>query len=195
MEPNSTIMTDLPRLLCLMIACAGAVIAALSYVRRQRHPTAAVMQRQEPAPGVGKIIYHDAPTVRVAENQRVDRVRKLARLGPGEYIDVIENHGGPVPRFRVTLKSIGQQDDTPTAHIVVSFGGTQVSCGPAVKELGNNEFVLPRAGRIEPRTSVFHYHERGETLDFMRIKFRGIDADSGAAEIDVMQVSGHWLSG
>jgi hypothetical protein len=195
MEPNSTLMTDLPRLLCLLIAFVGALIAALSYVRRQRHQTAAIMQRQTPASSVGKIIYHDAPTVRVAENQRVDRVRKLARLAPGEYIDVIENRGSPVPRFRVTLKSISQQDDAPTAHILVSFGGTQVSCGPSVRELGNNEFVLPRAGRVEPRTSVFHYHERGETLDFMRIKFRGVDAESGAAEIDVMQVSGHWLSG
>lgn len=194
MESTSPIITDLPRLLCLVIALAGGLIAAASYWRRQRQPTALPVQRQ-PAANVGKIIYHDAPTVRVAENQRVDRVRKLARLAPGEYVDVIENRGSPVPRFRVSLKALGTRDDAPTAHVIVSYGGTQVSCGPLVQELGHNEFILPRTGRDEPRTSVFHYHERGDTLDFMRIKFRGIDADSGTAEIDVMQVSGHWLSG
>jgi hypothetical protein len=194
MEPTSPLMTDLPRLLCLVVALAGGLFAALSYVRRQRHSTAAVMQRQVPAPSVGKIIYHDAPTVRVAENQRVDRVRKLARLAPGEHIDVIENRGSPVPRFRVAIKTI-VPGEAPTAHVVVSFGGTQVSCGPLVQEIGHNEFILPRTNRDDSRTSVFHYHERGDTLDFMRIKFRGIDAESGAAEIDVMQVSGHWLAG
>lgn len=188
-------MTDLPRLLCLLIALAGGLLAAASYIRRQRHATIAGMQRQVPVQSPGKIIYHDAPTVRVAESQRVDRMRKLARLAPGEYVDVLENRGSPVPRFRVTLKGIGQRDAVPTAHIVVSFGGTQISCGPLVQELGNNEFVLPRAARDEPRSAVFHYHERGDTLDFMRIKVRAIDPDGGAAEIDVMQVSGHWLTG
>jgi hypothetical protein len=83
----------------------------------------------------------------------------------------------------------------PTAHILVSYGGTQVSCGPEVEEVGTNEFILPRAGRDEPRSSIYHYHERGDTLDFMRIKLRGIDPATGAAEFDVMQMSGHWLSG
>jgi hypothetical protein len=196
MESISTLTMDLPRLLGLAIALAGGLLAAASYLRRHRHQTTAALQRVATVPAAaGKIIYHDAPTVRVAESQRVDRVRKLARLAPGEYIDVLENRGSPVPRFRVTLKAIGQRDDGPTAHIVVSFGGTQVSCGPAVEEVGNNEFILPRTGRDEPRAAVFHYHERGDALDFMRIKLRGIDAQSGAAEIDLMQVSGNWLRG
>jgi hypothetical protein len=195
MESISIFTMDLPRLLCLAIALAGGLLAAASFVRRQRYPTTANMQRVATAQAAGKIIYHDAPTVRVAESQRVDRMRKLARLMPGEYVDVLENRGSPVPRFRITLKAIGHKDEGPTAHIVVSFGGTQVSCGPAVDEVGSNEFIMPRSGRDEPRTAVFHYHERGDALDFMRIKLRGIDAESGAAEIDVMQVSGNWLKG
>jgi len=194
MESISTFTMDLPRLLCLAIALAGGLLALGSFVRRHRYPSA-VMQRVGAAAAPGKIIYHDAPTVRVAESQRVDRMRKLIRLVPGEYVDVLENRGSPVARFRISLKSVGQHSDGPTAHILVSFGGTQLSCGPAVTELDHNEFILPRSGRDEPRTAVFHYHERGEALDFMRIKLRGIDADSGAAEIDVMQVSGGWLHG
>jgi hypothetical protein len=194
MESISTFTMDLPRLLCLAIALAGVLLAVASFVRRHRYPTTA-MQRVAATPPAGKIIYHDAPTVRVAESQRVDRMRKLVRLAPSESVDVLENRGTPVPRFRITLKAIGQRDDGPTAHIVVSFGGTAVSCGPAVEEVGHNEFILPRSGRDEPRTSVFHYHERGDALDFMRIKLRGIDAASGAADFDVMQVSGNWLKG
>jgi hypothetical protein len=194
MESISTFTMDLPRLLCLAIALAGGLLALASFVRRHRYPSTA-MPRVAPPQAAGKIIYHDAPTVRVTESQRVDRMRKLLRLVPGEHVDVIENRGSPIARFRITLKAIGQQDDGPTAHIVVSFGGTQVSCGPSVEEVGHNEFILPRAGRDEPRTSIFHYHERGDALDFMRIKLRGIDAESGAAEIDVMQVSGNWLKG
>jgi len=194
MESISTFTMDLPRLLCLAIALAGGLLAVASFVRRHRYPTTAMQRVATPQP-VGKIIYHDAPTVRVAESQRVDRMRKLARLMPGESIDILENRGSPVPRFRISLKAIGQHDDGPTAHIVVSFGGTQVSCGPGVEEVGHNEFILPRSGRDEPRNSVLHYHERGDALDFMRIKLRGIDAESGAAEIDVMQVSGNWLKG
>jgi hypothetical protein len=195
MESTSILMTDLPRLLCLVMALAGGLIAAGTYLRRQRQSHMPALPRQPSASNVGKIVYHDAPTVRVAENQRVDRVRKLARLLPGEHVDIIENRGSPVPRFRVMLKDLGAQNAVPTAHIVVTYGGTQVSCGPQVRELGHNEFILPRTGRDEPRTSIYHYHERGDTLDFMRIKLRGIDAESGAAEFDVMQVSGHWLSG
>ncbi|MET0498610.1 MAG: hypothetical protein ABW106_10140 [Steroidobacteraceae bacterium] len=182
--------TDIPRLLGLLIALAGGLFAAGSFVRR-RHPTPGGVGA---ATSTGRIVYSDTPTVRVAKSQRVDRVRKLARLAAGEHFDVLENHGIPVPRFRVTVKSIGERAGSPTAHILVSYGGTQVSCGPAVEEVASNEFILPLTKRDDPRTTVFHFHERGDALDFMRVRLRGIDAD-GAAEIDLMQVSGNWLKG
>ena len=196
MEPINNLiadMPDIPRLLGLLIALAGGLFAAGSYVRH-RHPTTGQGNVAKAATNVGRIVYHDAPTVRVAKSQRVDRVRKLARLTVGEHFDVIESHGSPVPRFRVTLKSIGQRADGPTAHIVVSFGGAQVSCGPAVVEVASNEFILPLNTRDDPRTTVFHFYERGDELDFMRVKLRRVDSD-GAAEIDLMQVSGNWLKG
>jgi len=196
MDPINTFVTDLhtdlPRLLGLFIALAGGLFAAGSFVRR-RHPTAR-QSHVAAATSTGRIIYNDAPTVRVAKSQRVDRIRKLARLAAGEYFDVVENHGSPVPRFRVTLKSIGQRADGPTAHILVSFGGTQVSCGPAVVEVASNEFILPLNTRDDPRTTVFHFLEHGDALDFMRVRLRRIDSD-GAAELDLMQVSGNWLKG
>jgi hypothetical protein len=70
-----------------------------------------------------------------------------------------------------------------------------VSCGPLVEEIAFNEFVLARASRDDSRNCVYHHQERGDALDFMRIKLRSIDAVEGWADIDVMQVSGHWPTG
>jgi hypothetical protein len=83
-------------------------------------------------------------------------------------------------------------DGSVAAHIHVDYGGTAVSCGPLVEETAFNEFVLPRAARDEPRNCVFHYQERGDSLDFMRIKLRGLDMDADIAEIDGLRMSEHW---
>lgn len=192
MEPNPVIM-DLPRILCLAVAIGGALIALASYWRRQLTSLANGAQRRITLPAAGKIVYQDAPTAHAVDSQRVDRLRKVARLAPGEFIDVLESCGSPIPRFRVTVKSIAAERDAPSVRVLVDFGGTPVSCGALVKEVGPNQFVLPRAMHDEPRSSVFHFHERGDTLDFMRIKLNGVD--NGAAEVEILQVSGHWPTG
>jgi hypothetical protein len=192
MEPNPVIM-DLPRILCLAVAIGGALIALASYWRRQRTSLVNGAQRRINVPAPGKIVYHDAPTVHAVDSQRVDRLRKVARLAPQEFIDVLESRGSPIPRFRVTVKSLDTDNDAPSVRLLVEFGGTPVSCGALVKEVGPNQFVLPRVMNDEPRSSVFHFHERGDSLDFMRIKLKGVD--NGTAEIEILQVSGHWPTG
>lgn len=186
-------ISELPRLLCLAVAVTAGFIAAASYWRRQRASALAPMHRNAAPPD--KIIYNYTPTVRVVDSQRVDRMRKVVRLAAGEHIDVLETRAGSSPRFRLALKSIARCDGFDAAQIHVEFGGTQISCGPMVVETGFNEFIVPRATRDEPRSAVFHYHENGDSLDFMRIKIRAIDADANTAELDVMQVSGHWPAG
>jgi len=189
---TSSLLADLPKLLCLAIALAGACFAAGTWWRRQRSSAIAGVQGQAAPTSSSKILYRDAPTVRVVDSQRVDRVRKIARLAKGECVDVLDRGHGPIPRLRITLNGLLTEGDAPAACIFVEYGGTVLSCGPLVQEVGHNEFVLPRTARDEPRTSVMYFHERGDSLDFMRIKLRAIDATSGTAELDVMQVSGHW---
>jgi hypothetical protein len=188
MDSSSLHFTQLPLLLCLAVTITAGLIAAVTYLHRQRTAMAAMQRTAAAAPG--KIIYNDAPTVRVVDPQRVDRRRKIVRLTIGEHVDVLETPEGLEPRFRVTLKSVSRMADV--AHIAVGFGGTRVSCGPLVQEQSTNEFMVPRALRDEPRSSVFHYHENGSSLDFMRIKVRSLDAAAGTAELDVMQVASHW---
>ncbi|HEX4972384.1 MAG TPA: hypothetical protein VFV69_15115 [Steroidobacteraceae bacterium] len=188
MDSTSLLSAQLPLLLCLAVAVTGGLIAAI-FLHRQRAAHAIAMQRVA-APAAGKIIYSDAPTVRVSDSQRVDRRRKTLRLTAGEHVDILETPEGMEPRFRITLKSVVRMADS--AHIAVAFGGTRVSCGPLVQEQSTNEFIVPRALRDESRSSVFHYYEKGSSLDFMRIKVRSLDAAAGTAELDVMQIAAHW---
>ena len=179
---------DTVQMLALAIAFAAGLIAAAVYWR-QRSSLIAV-NRQGVAQAT--IIYNDTPTVRVVDSQRVDRLRKVVQLASGAHVDILEPQPSAGPRFRITLKSVVERAEIPAAHIAVEFRGASLSCGPLVEEIAHNEFVLPRAQRDEPRSSVFHYHERGDALDFMRIKVRAIDPKAKTAEIDVMQVEGHW---
>jgi hypothetical protein len=188
MDSTSLLLAQLPLLLCLAVAVTGALVAAILLHRQRAAATLSMQRAASPAPG--KIIYSDAPTVRVSDSQRVDRRRKIVRLTAGEHVDILETPDGMEPRFRITLKSVVRMADA--AHIVVAFGGTRVSCGPLVQEQSTNEFIVPRALGDESRSSVLHYYEKGSSLDFMRIKVRSVDATAGTAELDVMQIAAHW---
>lgn len=202
MDPMTTdALVDLPKLLGLAIALVGGVLAASSWWKRHRSSALVGMQRSAPQPAgdVGRIVYDDAPTVRVVDSdrvdpppQRLDRLRKIVRIRVGEFVDILPNQCGPIARFRIKLKAILVDSDAPAARIAVEYGGTALSCGPLVQELGCNDFVLPRTTRDDPRTAVVYFQERGNVLDFMRIKVRDVDRPSASAELDVMQVSGNW---
>jgi hypothetical protein len=180
-------LAQLPLIVCLAVAITAGLIAAMGYLHRQR-VAADLALRAAAAPG--KIIYNDAPTVKVSESQRVDRRRKIVRLAAGEHVDILETPVGLEARFRITLKSVVRMADS--AHIAIAFGGTRVSCGPLVQEKGINEFIVPRSLGDEPRSSIVYFYEKGSSLDFMRIRVKSLDAAAGTAELDVMQVSAHW---
>jgi hypothetical protein len=171
-----------------LVGLLTAFIVAALYWRRQHAPVSHARAAAAPGP----IVYRDAPTVRVTDSQRVDRRRKIVSVKAGEFVDVLATAAGLPPRFRITLKNIVAGSDLEAAHISVEFGGTQLSCGPLVHETACNEFVLPRATRDEHRSSIFFYHERGDSLEFMRIKLKSADMSTGLVELDVMQLHGHW---
>ncbi len=174
--------------LWLVIGLSAFIVGAL-YWRRQHLPATAT---RAPARSPAPIVYRDSPTVRVADAQRVDRTRKVIRLRAGQFVDVLPSVAALPPRFRITCKNLIDGSDLEAAHIVVELSGAQLSCGPLVHEMAFNEFVVPRATRDEHRSSVFYYHERGDSLEFMRIKLKSADLASGQVELDVMQVHGHW---
>lgn len=185
------VMEDIVQQLWLPVGLLTGLIVAAVYWRRQHAPASPARARAAPGP----IVYREAPTVRVNDSQRVDRTRKAVRVNSGESIDVLASAAGLPPRFRITVKNIIAGTESEAAHILVEFGGTQLSCGPLVTETAFNEFILPRPTRDEHRSSIFYYYERGDSLEFMRIKLKSADVSTGAVELDVMQLHGHWPSG
>ena len=184
-------MEDVLQQLWLAVGLMAAFIVGAMYWRRQHMPaTASRASARTPAP----IVYRDSPTVRVADSQRADRTRKVVRLRVGESLDLLANAVGLPPRFRITCKSIVDGSDLEAADIVVEFSGAQLSCGPLVHETGFNEFVIPRASRDEHRSSVFYYHERSDSIEFMRMKLKSADLSSRTIELDIMQMHAHWPS-
>lgn len=181
-------MEDVLQQLWLAVSLMAALVAGAVYWRRQHMPATATRAAVRPAP----IVYRESPTVRVADSQRVDRTRKVVTLRVRESLDVLPSAAALPPRFRITCTSIVEGSDLEAAHIVVEFSGAQLSCGPLVHETAFNEFVIPRASRDEHRSSVFYYYERGDSLEFMRIKLKAADASTGHVELDIMQLHGHW---
>jgi hypothetical protein len=177
---------DVSYLVFLAVAVIAGFLGASLIMKRS---AAAAGPAKTPA-HAGKIVYQDAPTVRVVDSQRVDRLRKVVRLQAGEQADIIDTPNGQRPRLRVSIRAI--ESNPEAVHLTVEFGDKTVSCGPAVRELSPNEFSIPRASRDEPRSSVFHYQETGDALELMRLKIRNIDVAEQSAEVDALYVNGRW---
>ena len=188
---GSDVMEEVAQQLWLVVGLLTAFIVAALYWRRQHAPVSPARAAAASRP----IVYRDAPTVRVSDSQRVDRTRKIVKVRGGESVDLLATAPGMPTRFRITLKNIVEGSDLEAAHLFVELGGTQLSCGPLVHETAFNEFVLPRATRDEHRSSIFYYHERGDSLEFLRIKLKSADPSTQLVELDVMQLHGHWPGG
>lgn len=190
MDSSALHISDLSQLILLTLVLAAALIGFAVY-RRSR---GAIQEHIAPAPVV-KAAYSDTPTVRVLDSQHFDRLRKTVHLTPGQHADIFPTHPIVGPRFRVTLHALSTHDAADAAHVAVVYAGVQVSCGPLAKEVGYNEFLLPRAGRDESRSAVFHYQESSHTLEFMRVKVSAIDPSTNSVELEVVQMRGRWPSG
>lgn len=187
MDLGSFISSDTLALLCFLLAFASVSVGYLIY-RRSRSAT----QSNPPPPALAPIVYRDAPTVRVSDSQHFDRLRKVLNISTGEEVDILHAHPVVGPRFRVTLRGIVMHGASDAAHLSVIFHGQQVSCGPLGRELGYNEFYVPRAARDESRSAIFHYAESDNSLELMRIKVNSIDRVRDSVQIEVMQMRGNW---
>jgi hypothetical protein len=176
--------------LWLVIGLMACIVGAMYWRRYHLPATASRTPARPPAP----IVYRDTPTVRVADAQRVDRTRRLVRLRVGESVDVLPTIAGLPPRFRITCKNLVDGSDLEAAHVAVEFSGVQLGCGPLVDETGFNEFIIPRASRDEHRSSVFYFYERGDSIEFMRLKLKSADLANRLVELEITQLHGHWAS-
>jgi hypothetical protein len=184
--------------LALTALMIGAVLAW--WRRRRPITTAPDVGSGAPLPRIAT--YRDAPTVRVGDQRRVDRISKRVRLQVKESSDVLTPGFGSAPRFRITLRDVRQvpgrrsgSESVPAslaAHIFIELGGALVAAGKKVEELGPNEFLLRPAAVDDPHHLVTYIHEAGDDVMFMRIRL--LEARSSQAELDVLYFSAHWPS-
>jgi hypothetical protein len=169
-----------------------AVVLAIFFVRRHHQQHGMPMLRAGAMPNMPPqgIIYSDAPTVRVTQRERFNRVNRKIRVQAGGQSDVLDLKQPDCPKLLIALKGIEQN----AAHFEISLGGLLAVCGPAVRECERNEFVAPLAAMDDQRSSVFYIREAGGSLTYMRIVVSAIDRDTETAEFDVLLLSGMWYS-
>jgi hypothetical protein len=134
------------------------------------------------------IVYDDAPTVRVSDAKRVDRLHRALSLSVGEHVDLLDLTFDRIPRLRLSFAGFEQE----YARITIELGGAIAGCGSLVKEVGPNEFLVPRATQDEQRASILHFHGKGEAVSFLRVKVTNLNPERQSVDVDVLHVCGQW---
>jgi hypothetical protein len=149
-----------------------------------------------PASGQGGLVYTEAPTVRVGDSQRMERLHRVITLNAGQHVDVLDVAFERIPRLRIALSAIETDaaDRRDYARLQIELGGALAGCGSQVKQLGPNEFLAPLASREEQPYSILHFAGQGEALSFLRIKVIRLDVATNSADVDVLHLSGRWTS-
>jgi hypothetical protein len=168
----------------------GFLIYKWTGSRRTEAPPAKAKIRAES----DEIVYTNAPTVRLTDTQRIDRVHRIVSLKAGEHADLPDLTFGRVPQLRVVLTGIEQESGQDFAHIKLELGGPVAGCGDSVKELNENNFLVPRAALDEQRCSILYYCGRPDAVSFLQVKVRQLNAVDQSAAIDVLHVRGRWAA-
>jgi hypothetical protein len=167
-----------------------ATVLVIFFARRQNPHQNLPILRTGSMPRVAPqgIIYNDAPTVRVTQHERFNRVHKKLSLHVGERsqpFDLVQ--GGPSAP-RLALKAI----ENGAAQFALDLGGATAICGPSVRECAPNEFSASPASADDQRSSVFYLREGAGSLAFMRVVLTRLDDSSHTADFDVLMLSGVW---
>jgi hypothetical protein len=144
--------------------------------------------------GATGIKYTDAPTVRLTDTQRIDRLHRLVSLKTGEHADLLDLTFGRLPRLSVALAGIEHESGQDFAHIQIELGGAAAGCGAGVKELEQNHFLVPRALPDDQRCSILYFCGKPDAVSFLQIKVKRLDPVEQSAAIDVLHVRGRWAA-
>jgi len=129
-------------------------------------------------------------TLPLTDTQRIDRLHRVVSLKAGEKADLNELTFGRLKKFQVTFAGIEHSSGQEFAHIKVELGGASADYGASVKELADNDFLLPKATPDEQRCSISYMCGRADAVSFLRVKIKQIDIAQRSADIDVLHVRG-----
>jgi len=177
--------------------CLAAGLLVLYVVLRIRWYRAAAKQRRElknsthaepklQAPRSWK----EKPPVDLTDTQRIDHLHRHILLKAGEHADLKELTFGRLPRLRVSFAGIEHESGQEYARIKVELGGATADCGKSVQELGENDFLVPRATHDEQHCSIHYTCGKSDAVSFLQVKVSKFDALAQSAAIDVLHVRG-----
>jgi hypothetical protein len=188
--------------ICLVVVAVACAIWI--GVRRRRQANVAKRdstlrtRRSDAAPA---LVYTEAPTVRIGDSQRIDRLHRVVSLKEGAHADFLDLTFDRIPRLRVALVGVEHvaADDHKLAaqdyaRIHVELGGAIAGCGALVKEVGANQFLAPCATQDEHRCSILHIYGKEDSVSFLRIKVLSLNTAEHSADVDVLHVCGQWAA-
>jgi hypothetical protein len=130
----------------------------------------------------------DAPTVRLSDSHRVDRLHRALTLKAGQHSDLLDRTFDGVPRLRIAFIHLEDQ----FARIHIELGGAAASGGSMVKQIAPNQFLVPRATEDEQRTSILHFQGGSDVINILRIKVTRMCPEQQSIDLDVLHVCGNW---
>lgn len=176
-----------------VVALLFAAYGLYLYHGRRKEASTDVVPASTPV--ARRLEYAEAPTIRLSDTQRIDRLHRIVTLKTGEHANLKDMTFGRLPQLRVILKGIDHDAGQDVANIEVDLGGAVANGGAAVKELKDNHFLVPRATLDEQRCAIHYFCGRSDAVSFLQIKVRRIDPVEGSAAVDVLHVRGRWADG
>jgi hypothetical protein len=129
-------------------------------------------------------------TMRLSDTQRIDRLHRVVTLTVGEKADLKELSFGRLTKLAVVFDGVEHARGQDFARIKLELGGASADCGVSVKELGDNDFLVPRAAPDDQRCIIHYMSGKGDAVSFLQVKVQKIDPIERSAAIDVLHLRG-----
>ena len=134
--------------------------------------------------------WRQKPPVNLTDTQRIDHLHRLVSLKAGEHADLKELTFGRLPQFRIAFAGVENASGQDYAHLTIELGGATADCGTAVQELGDNDFLVPRAAHGDQHSTIHFTCGKSDAVSFLQVKVLQFDAVKKSASIDVLHVRG-----
>lgn len=132
----------------------------------------------------------EKPAVNLTDTQRIDQLHRRLSLKAGERADLKDLTFGRLAKFNIVLAGIEHASGRDFAHIKVELGGATADCGSAVQEIGENDFLVPRAMLPGQQCSIHYMCGRADAVSYLQVQVPQINPVDGSAAIDVLHVRG-----
>jgi hypothetical protein len=129
-------------------------------------------------------------TMRLSDTQRIDRLHRVVTLAIGEKADLKELSFDRLPKLSVSFNGVEHARGQDFARIKLELGGATADCGQSVKEVGDNDFLVPRAAPDDPRCVIHYMSGKGDAVSFLQVRVQKIDPVERSAAIDVLHLRG-----